>query len=89
MHKKEKIKAINESQIFIADKYEKLKSERDLQMINKKQEKEINDLKAKSSNLKVRGTKEEKIDALEQNGRRQHLEIVGIPIKQWCRSWGR
>ena len=57
---KEKIKAINESQNFIADKYEKLKSEHyDFQIINKKQEKKIIELKAKSSNLEVRGAKEE------------------------------
>ena len=56
---KEEIKAINESQNFIADKHEKLKLEHcDLQMINKKQEKEIIELKAKSSNLKVHGAKE-------------------------------
>ena len=51
-------------------------------MINKKQEKEITELKAKSLNLEVRGAKEEeKLDALEQYGRKQNLEIVGIPIR--------
>ena len=49
-------------------------------MTNKKQEKEITD---KSLNLEVRGAKEEeKLDALKQYGRRQNLEIVGIPIRQ-------
>ena len=42
----------------------------------------IPELKAKSLNLEVRGAKkEEKLDALEQYGRRQNLEIVGIPIR--------
>ena len=51
---KEEIKAINERQNLIADKYEKLKSEHyDLQMINKKQEKEITELKAKYLHLEV------------------------------------
>ena len=35
------------------------------QNLNKKQEKEITELKAKSLNLEVRGAKEEKLDGLE------------------------
>ena len=51
--------------------------------INKKQEKEINKLKNKSTEVELKHEKEKKkVDALEQYGRRQNLEIMGIPFKE-------
>ena len=53
-----------------------------LQKINKKQAEEIENLQAQSTNLEVRGANDEgKLDDIEQYGRRQNLEIVGIPTK--------
>ena len=74
---------VKTSQEFICAKYEDLKTNyENLQKINKKQAEEIENLQAQSTNLEVRGANDEgKLDDIEQYGRRQNLEIVGIPTK--------
>ena len=80
---------VKTSQEFICAKYEDLKTNyENLQKINKKQAEEIENLQAQSNlfaqstNLEVRGANDEgKLDDIEQYGRRQNLEIVGIPTK--------
>ena len=75
---------IKSSQEFLCNKFDKLKSEcQTLRAINKQQAEEITQLKAHSAKLESRGkTEEEKKDVLEQYGRRQNLEISGIPEKE-------
>ena len=75
---------VNEfSQAFISQQYDDLKSEYSKVLTaNKEQKKEIDNLKSDSANLKMQEVKEiEKVDALEQYGRRQNLETVGVPVK--------
>ena len=74
---------IKSSQEFLCNEFDKLKSEcQTLRAINKQQAEEITLLKAHSAKLESRGkTEEEKVDVLEQYGRRQNLEISGIPEK--------
>ena len=69
------------SQAFICNKYDLLQEKYNaLTKTNKEQEVEISNLKAHSSALKNQCAKdEEKLDNLEQYGRRQNLEIIGIP----------
>ena len=51
-----------------------------LLQINALQKKEISTLKSQAADLENQGFKEiEKIDGLEQYGRRQNLEIAGVP----------
>ena len=85
---KQEIAEVKESQTFIGNQYEDLKTEYErLLIVNKKQEDEIKlfkveakELKSESTELAEKGVKEAlKIDELEQYGRRQNLEIVGIP----------
>ena len=66
---------------FINKQYEDLmKDYKKLQETNRSQENEIKFLKSQSDNLMTKDIKEvDKIDALEQYGRRQNLEIAGIP----------
>ena len=73
---------VKRSQDFISTKYDKLKDEYSkLIEKNKKQDAEIQKLKAESNEMSAQGAKEaSKLDALEQYGRRQNLEIVGIPV---------
>ena len=73
---------VKRSQGFISTKYDKLKDEfSKLRENNKKQDAEIKKLKAESNEMSAQGPKEaSKLDALEQYGRRQNLEIVGIPV---------
>ena len=73
---------VKRSQDFISSKYDKLKDEYSkLIEKNKKQDAEIQKLKAESNEMRAQGAKEaSKLDALEQYGRRQNLEIVGIPV---------
>ena len=73
---------VKRSQDFISSKYDKLKDEYSkLIEKNKKQDAEIQKLKAESNEMSAQGAKEaSKLDALEQYGRRQNLEIVGIPV---------
>ena len=75
---------IKSSQEFLCNEFDKLKSEcQTLRAINKQQAEEITQLKAHSAKLESRGkTEEEKVDVLEQYGRRQYLEISGIPEKE-------
>jgi len=65
------LKKVKKSQKFMNDQYETLKSDYDeLVKINKKQEKENCSLKTNFSKSEI---KTEKVDALEQYGRRQNL----------------
>ena len=80
---KAKIEELRSSQEFNSAKYDDLVTEcEDLKKVNKLQEQEIMKLKSQSMKLEARGDKEEeKVDAIEQYGRRLNLEISGIPIK--------
>ena len=73
-----------ESQDFISQQYEKLKCEyNNLVKISKTQEAEIKDIKSHSTELEESDKKEQdKVDSLEQYGRRNNLEIVGVPYKE-------
>ena len=81
---KAEISEIKSSQEFITAKYDDLKLDYDnLILKNKKQEEEIKSLQTSSKLIAENEAKEfDKIDALEQYGRRQNLEIVGIPETQ-------
>ena len=53
-----------------------------MKKINAEQKAEITALKSESSDLKNISIKEiEKIDNLEQYGRRQNLEVAGVPVQ--------
>ena len=80
---KAEVNELRNSQAFISQQYDDLKSEYSKVLTaNKEQKKEIGNLKSDSANLKMQGVKEiEKVDALEQYGRRQNLEIVGVSVK--------
>ena len=71
------------SQQFINKQYEDLtKDYKKLQETNRSQDNEIKFLKSQSDDLMMKGNKDaDKIDALEQYGRRQNLEVVGIMKK--------
>ena len=73
---------LKSSQEFVCSKYESLKSEYEkLLQTNRKQESEIISLKEQSTALENKQIKDtEKLDAVEQYGRRQNLEIKGVPI---------
>ena len=75
---------IKRSQEFLCNEFDKLKSEcQTLRAINKQQAEEIKQLNAHSAKLESGGkTEEEKVNVLEQYGRRQNLEISGIPEKE-------
>ena len=75
------ITKLKESQDFLSNKYDELKTEfEQLIVINRKQETELCNLKNSSIEIKNNASYErEKFDNLEQNGRRQNLEFVGIP----------
>ena len=64
-------------------KYKDLKSEYEQLLIaNKQQEQELAKLKDRSNGIENLGKqKAQKLDAIEQYGRRQHLEIIGVPEK--------
>ena len=80
---KAEIVQIKESQSFLSEKYDCLNEDYNkLKKINAEQKAEITALKSESSDLKNTSLKEiEKIDNLEQYGRRQNLEIAGIPVQ--------
>ena len=80
---KAEIEELRSSQEFNSAKYDDLVTEcKELKKINKLQEQEIMKLKSQSMKLRARGDEEEeKVDAIEQYGRRRNLEISGIPIK--------
>ena len=79
---KMELEEVKKSQDLINSQYESLKEKCDkLIVTNQKQESVIKELKAQSTTLKSSNEKEkEKVDALEQYGRRQNLEIVGVPL---------
>ena len=69
------------SQEFICAQYKDLKLNfTNLQKINKQQAEDIKTLQLQSTKLEVGEAKDEKkLDAIEQYGRRQNLEIIGVP----------
>ena len=75
---------IKESQAFICNQYDSLKAEYDkLIEINTLQKEEISNLKSQTAALKTQEIKDSiKVDEFEQYGRRQNLEIVGVPEKE-------
>ena len=75
---------VKNSQEFISRQYDQLKVEySQLLITNEKQETEIKNLKSTAIELSSQGEKEAtKLDDLEQYGRRQNLEIVGIPVQK-------
>ena len=81
---KMELEEVKKSQDLINSQYESLKKKCDkLIVTNQKQESVIKELKAQSTTLKKSNEEEkEKVDALEQYGRRQNLEIVGVPLKE-------
>ena len=72
------------SQEFICSQYDVLKEEYDkLVPTNKNQEAEICKLKSESLDMKTQSIKDmDKLDQVEQNGRRHNLEIVGVPVQE-------
>ena len=81
---KMELEEVKKGQDLINSQYESLKEKCDkLIVTNQKQESVIKELKAQSTTLKSCNEKEkEKVDALEQYGRRQNLEIGGVPLKE-------
>ena len=81
---KAELAEVKESQNFISQQYEKLKCEyNNLVEISKTQEAEIKDIKSHSTELEESGKKEQdKVDSLEQYGRRNNLVIVEVPYKE-------
>ena len=79
---KPEVNEIKNSQEFICKKYDSLKVDYDnLCLINQIQEKEIATLKSQATELKEQSVKESvKLDDMEQYGRRQNIEIVGVPM---------
>ena len=75
---------IKESQAFICNQYDSLNAEYDkLIEVNTLQKEEISNLKSQAAALKTQEIKDSiKVDELEQYGRRQNLEIVGVPEKE-------
>ena len=72
---------VKKSQEFICNRYESSKSDYErLSAVNKKQDDEIIRLTKKEDLLEVASKEAEKVDALEQYGRRQNLEIIGVPL---------
>ena len=80
---KAEVKELRSSQAFISQQYDDLKSEYSRVLTtNNEQKKEIDNLKSDSANLKIQGVKKiEKVDALDQHGHLQNLEIVGVQSK--------
>lgn len=79
---KAEILEIKASQEFLSSQYDNLKAENDsLRQANEKQEKELKKLNDQSLKCEDRGVHEvEKVDAIEQYGRRQNLEIAGVKV---------
>ena len=75
---------IKESQAFICNQYDSLKAEHDKVIeVNTLQKEEISNLKSQAAALKTQEIKDSiKVDELEQYGRRQNLEIVGVSEKE-------
>ena len=81
---KSELALVKSSQEFISNKYEELQTDyKKLLKTNKEQEKQIEILQKQASKIEDKNMKaDEKVDALEQYGRRQNLEIVGIPYTE-------
>ena len=81
---KAELSEFKNSQEFICSQYDVLKEEYDkLFPTNKNQEAEICKLKSESSDMKKQSIKDmDKLDEVEQYGRRQNLEIVGVPVQE-------
>ena len=81
---KSELVEVKNSQEFISRQYDQLKVRySQLLITNEKQETEIKNLKSTAIELSLQGEKEAtKLDDLEQYGRRQNLEIVGIPVQK-------
>ena len=75
---------LKDSQKFICSQYDDLKQDYDnLLLTNKQQEDEIKRLQTSSQLVAEKKAKEsEKLDVLEQYGRRQNFEFTGIPETQ-------
>ena len=75
---------LKKSQNFISCQYEDLKAEHNILLrSNKNQDIEIKSLKDHSTDFTDKGLQDtEKIDAVEQYGRRQNSEIVGVPMEE-------
>ena len=74
---------IKENQAFICNQYDSLKAEYDKLIEVNTLQKEISNLKSQAAALKTQEIKESiKVDELEQYGRRQNLEILGVPEKE-------
>ena len=81
---KKELEVVKSSQDFISSKYEDLQTDyKKLQKKNKEQEKQILVLQDQASKIEENNVKaDEKVDAIEQYGRRQNLEIVGVPYTE-------
>ena len=81
---KAKIIELKNSQQFLSAQYDQFKTNYDkLKAKNKNQVTELHDLKSQSAAIKAHNLKEaEKLDATEQYGRRQNLEIKGVPFHE-------
>ena len=81
---KSELAEVKNSQDFISRQYDQLKvGYSQLLITNKKQETEIKNLKSTAIELSSQVEKEAtKLDDFEQYGRRQNLEIVGIPVQK-------
>ena len=80
---KTEIVQMKENQSFLSEKYDCVNEDYNkLKKINAEQKAEITALKSESSDLKnTRINEIEKIDNLEQYGRRQNLEIAGVTVQ--------
>ena len=78
------LEEVKKSQDFISTSYEKLKNRcEQLAETNQNQEEQIRKLKAQANELESCNEKEkEKVDFLDQSGKRLNLEIVGVPFKK-------
>ena len=81
---KAELSELKNSQEFICSQYDVLKKEYDkLVLTDKNQEAEICKLKSESSDIKTPSIKGmDKLDQVEQYGRRQNLEIVNVPVQE-------
>ena len=81
---KMELEEVKKSQDFISTSYEKLKNRcEQLVETNQNQEEQIRKLKAQANELESCNEKEkEKVDFLDQYGRRLNLEIIGVPFKK-------
>ena len=81
---KAEIIELKNSQQFLSAQYDQLKTNYDnLKATNKNQDTELHNLKSQSAAIEAHNSKEaEKLDGIEQYGRRQNLEIKGVPFHE-------